>query len=129
MPPIVMGAAGTGAMGSLDLMHSILLDPALGKLREADSIDGSRAVVDSFSVRAVFGGRKRARIRQIPRELGSQHPVLTDGQGLPLAVTWTSANRHDVTPWLPLVDAIPPLRWPRGADAPAAGAGAGRPGL
>jgi transposase len=32
----------------------------LAKLREADKIDWSRAVVDSGSVRAVLGGRKQA---------------------------------------------------------------------
>jgi transposase len=37
----------------------------LAKLRQADRIDWSRAVVDSASVRALFGGRKPARIRRI----------------------------------------------------------------
>jgi len=35
-------------------IHQVLLS----KLRQADQIDFSRAVVDSISVRAVFGGRK-----------------------------------------------------------------------
>lgn len=39
-------------------VHEVLL----AELRGADAIDWSRAVVDSASVRAVFGGRKRARI-------------------------------------------------------------------
>ena len=42
-------------------IHEVLL----AKLREAESIDWSRAVVDSASVRAVLGGRKPARIPQI----------------------------------------------------------------
>jgi transposase len=33
--------------------------------READQLDWSRAAVDLSSVRAVFGGRRRARIRRI----------------------------------------------------------------
>jgi len=37
-------------------LHRLLLN----KLREADKIDWSRAVVDSMSVRAVFGGRRPA---------------------------------------------------------------------
>jgi len=41
-------------------IHQVLLN----KLRQADEIDFSRAVVDSASVRAVFGGRKQG---QIPR--------------------------------------------------------------
>ena len=47
--------------GIWDKIHHVLLN----KLRQADQIDFSRAVVDSASVRAVFGGRKRARIPQI----------------------------------------------------------------
>jgi transposase len=39
-------------------MHQVLLE----KLQEADRIDWSRAIVDSSSVRAVFGGRSPARI-------------------------------------------------------------------
>jgi transposase len=46
-------------------VHRLLLD----KLREADKIDCSRAVVDSTSVRAVFGGRRRGRIRRIDGEM------------------------------------------------------------
>ncbi len=38
-----------------DVHHELL-----NRLREADKIDWSRAVVDSASVRAVFGGRKPA---------------------------------------------------------------------
>ncbi len=47
--------------GVWDTIHRVLLN----KLREADQIDFSRAVVDSGSVRAVFGGRKQAPIPRI----------------------------------------------------------------
>ena len=50
-------------------VHEVLL----AKLREADQIDWSRAVVDSAGVRAVFGGRKRA---QTPR-IGANPVVST----------------------------------------------------
>ena len=46
-------------------VHEVLL----ARLREADKIDWSRAVVDSSSVRAVFGGRRPARIRRIDEDL------------------------------------------------------------
>jgi len=46
--------------GLWDKIHQVLLS----KLRQADQIDFSRAVVDSASVRAVFGGPKQA---QTPR--------------------------------------------------------------
>jgi transposase len=42
-------------------IHQILLS----HLRQADKIDWSRAVIDSASVRAVFGGTKPAPIRRI----------------------------------------------------------------
>jgi transposase len=44
-----------------DEIHRLLLN----KLRQADQIDFSRAVVDSASVRAVFGGQKPAPTPQI----------------------------------------------------------------
>jgi transposase len=36
--------------------------------------------------------------------------VITDGKGVPLAVTLTGGNRNDVTQLLPLIEAIPPVR-------------------
>lgn len=48
------------------------------------------------------------------RKAGSKHHVVTDGNGIPLAVTVTGANQHDVTQLIPLVDAIPPVRGKRG---------------
>jgi transposase len=47
--------------GVWNRIHRVLLS----ELRGADRIDFSRAVVDSDSIRAVFGGRKLARILQI----------------------------------------------------------------
>jgi len=49
-----------------DKIHQILLK----NLREKDKIDFSRAVVDSPSVRAVFGGQKRARMQRIDGNWG-----------------------------------------------------------
>ena len=45
---------------------------------------------------------------------GSKHHVITDAQGIPLAVRLTGANSHDVTQALKLVDAIPALKGKRG---------------
>jgi transposase len=47
--------------GVWDKIHEVLLS----KLRKADQIDFSRAIVDSSSVRAVFGGQKQAQILRI----------------------------------------------------------------
>lgn len=38
---------------------------------------------------------------------GSKHHVLTDAQGIPLAVSLTGGNRNDVAQLLPLVDKVP----------------------
>lgn len=38
---------------------------------------------------------------------GSKHHVITDAQGIPLAVSLTGGNRNDVTQLLPLLDKIP----------------------
>lgn len=38
---------------------------------------------------------------------GSKHHLITDGQGIPLAITLTGGNRNDVTQLLPLLDKIP----------------------
>lgn len=51
--------------GVWDRLHRVFLD----KLRAADRIDFSRAVVDSGSVRAVGGGKKRG---QTPRTAASR---------------------------------------------------------
>ncbi len=47
--------------GVWDKIHKVLLS----RLRQTEQIDFSRAVVDSASVRAVFGGRKQDQTRQI----------------------------------------------------------------
>jgi len=43
------------------------------------------------------------------RKKGSKHHLVTDANGVPLAVKLTGANRHDVTQLLSLVDSIPPI--------------------
>ena len=52
--------------GVWDQLHRVLLD----KLRAADQIDWSRAVVDSASVRAVGGAKKPARTPRIAANPG-----------------------------------------------------------
>lgn len=36
--------------------------------------------------------------------------MITEAHGTPLAVTHTGGNRNDVTPLIPLLKAIPPVR-------------------
>ncbi|MEV1286471.1 transposase [Micromonospora sp. NPDC049679] len=52
------------------------------------------------------------------RKPGSKHHVITDPGGLPLAVTLTGGNRHDVTRLLPLIDKFPPIKDIRGRPRP-----------
>lgn len=41
---------------------------------------------------------------------GSKRHLICDGQGIPLAIQLTAANRNDSQQALPLVDSIPPLQ-------------------
>jgi transposase len=48
------------------------------------------------------------------RKLGSKHHVLTCGRGNPLAVKTSAGNVNDITQFIPVVDAVPPVRGRRG---------------
>ena len=61
-------------------IHTVLLS----KLRGADKIDFSRAIVDSSSVRAVLGGPKRGRTRQIAGKKGQNTISSPKLRGFPL---------------------------------------------
>ena len=60
---------------------------------------------------------------------GSKHHLIVDAHGIPLAVTVTGGNRHDVTQLLPLLDAVPPDPRPARAAAPQAPRAVRRPRL
>ena len=96
--------------GIWDLMHFAMLD----WLAHYDQIDWSRAVVDSCSVRAVYGGDQTGPNPTDRAKRGSKRHVICDGRGVPLAVRLTGANRNDSKEALALVDAIPPLQGERG---------------
>ena len=87
-----------------DRLHQVLLS----KLRGAERIDFSRAIADSFSIRALelekTGPKPTDR-----RRPGSKHHVLTDAKGIPLSAILTKANRNDFAQLLSLVEAIPPI--------------------
>ena len=61
-----------------------------------------------------FGGAKTGPNPTDRRKAGSKHHIITDARGVPFAAILTSANTHDVTQLLPLVEAIPPVRGKRG---------------
>jgi len=60
------------------------------------------------------GGAKTGPNPTDRRKKGTKHHIITEAQGIPLAVRVTEANRHDVTQLLALVDGIPPIRGKRG---------------
>nr|WP_245738227.1 IS5 family transposase [Streptomyces sparsogenes] len=91
--------------GVWDKLHLVLLK----KLRSAKQLDWSRAVIDSSHVRAARPGPKSGPSPVDRARPGSKHHVLTDGQGIPLAVSLTGGNRNDVTQLLPLLDKVPPV--------------------
>jgi hypothetical protein len=87
----------------------------LADLQATHKIDWYRAIVDSSSVRAPCGGDKTGPNPTDRRKLGSKHHLITDANGIPLAVILTEANRHDVTQLIPLIDKIPHVKGQRGA--------------
>lgn len=66
-------------------------------------IDFSRAVINSSSVSRI-GGAKTGPNPTDRRKKGTKHHIITEAQGIPLAVHVTEANRHDVTQLLLLLD-------------------------
>lgn len=91
-----------------------LWQSVLAELQAAGQLSWERAVVDSSSVRAGHGGEKTGKSPVDRGKLGSKHHLLVEGRGIPLAVSLTGANRHDITQLLTLVESIPPVRGRRG---------------
>jgi transposase len=91
------------ADGTWDKIPKVLL----AKLRHADKIDWSRALIDSRFVRAAYGGEKTGPSPVDRSKPGSKHHGITDANGLPLASSVTAANRNDVTEMAPLVNKLP----------------------
>nr|WP_107393290.1 IS5 family transposase [Streptomyces agglomeratus] len=90
-----------------------LHETLLARLRGADALDFSRAVVDGSHIRAKRGS-KTGRSPVDRGRSGSKHHLLTDATGIPLAATLTGGNRNDVTQFIPLLQAVPPVRGKRG---------------
>jgi transposase len=92
--------------GVWEQLHKVLLE----ELQETDTIDWSRAAIDSIKARAVGGGDATGPNPTDRGKLGTKHHVLTDAHGIPLATKITGANVPDVNECLPLVDKVPPVR-------------------
>ena len=92
--------------GIWQLIHFAVLD----WLARSERIDWSCAVVDGSLIRAVFGGQKTGPNATDRAKLGSKRHLICDGQGVPLAIQLTGANRNDSQQALALIDAVPPLQ-------------------
>jgi transposase len=89
--------------GTWPKVHRVLLD----RPRGADTIDWSRALIDSSSVRAAYGGEATGPSPVDRAKAGSKHHGITDANGIPLASSVTAANTNDITPLAPLFNTIP----------------------
>ncbi len=83
-------------------LHAALLT----ELRRATLLDLDDCGVDGSPVRALKGDHVGPSPVDRARP-GSEHHLLADRHGTPLAVTLTGGNRPDVTQLLPLLDAVP----------------------
>ncbi|HMB04070.1 MAG TPA: IS5 family transposase [Isosphaeraceae bacterium] len=91
-----------------------LLHALLDRLGREGLLDWSKAVVDSQSYRAVFGGFRTGPNPRDRAKKGSKRHLLVDGKGTPLAVEITGAQRNESLLAMPLLDDVPPIRQPRG---------------
>ncbi|MCX4458561.1 IS5 family transposase [Streptomyces sp. NBC_01728] len=91
-----------------------LHESLLAELNAAGALDWSRAVIDGSHVRALKGGPKTGPSPVDRARTGSKHHLITEGHGIPLAVSLTGGNRNDVTQLIPLIQAVPPVRGRRG---------------
>jgi transposase len=86
----------------------------LDELQSEGQLSWERGVVDRSSVRAGHGGEKTGKSPVARGKLGSKHHLLVEGRGVPLSMSLTGANRHDITQLMKLVENIPKVRGKRG---------------
>ncbi|PYE49471.1 IS5 family transposase [Deinococcus yavapaiensis] len=79
-------------------------------LASRSAIDWSRASVDSASVRALSRGDVTGPNPTDRGRLGTKRHLVVDGQGVPLGVVLSGANRHDSACFEAVLDAIPGIR-------------------
>ncbi|MDJ0391702.1 IS5 family transposase [Roseomonas sp. E05] len=94
------------AAGVWSRLHKVLLE----RLQAAEALDWSRAALDSASIGAKRGG---AAVGPNPTDRGkpgTKRHLVTDGQGTPLGLTLSGANRHDSRMLAATLDAVPRVR-------------------
>jgi hypothetical protein len=70
--------------------------------------------MDSLSVRAKRGGELTGPNPTDRGKPGSKYHLLVDRRGIPLAAGLSAANIHDSMLLEPMVEAVPPVKGPRG---------------
>jgi transposase len=91
-------------------LHHLLLD----QLGRDGQLDWSRACLDSLSVRAKRGGCLTGPNPTDRDKPGSKYHLLVGRGGIPLTVGLSAANTHDSLLLEQMVDAVPPVKGPRG---------------
>ncbi|WP_434976543.1 IS5 family transposase [Streptomyces puniciscabiei] len=91
-------------------LHRAVLD----ELGVRGEVDWTSAIVDAASVRAKKGGSLTGPNPVDRGKKGSKLHVLSDAQGIPLAVAVSGANMHDSLALKPLILGIPAVRSRRG---------------
>ncbi|MFE9889268.1 IS5 family transposase [Streptomyces scopuliridis] len=91
-------------------LHRAVLD----ELGARGEVDWTSAIVDAASVRAKKGGSLTGPNPVDRGKKGSKLHVLSDAQGIPLAVAVSGANMHDSLALKPLIRGIPAVRSRRG---------------
>jgi len=91
-------------------LHELLL----AELRGAGVLDFSRAAIDFSHLRAMEGGPATGLSPVDRGKTGSKHHLIVEAHGIPLVTITAGGNRNDVTPLMPLIHAIPPVRGVRG---------------
>jgi transposase len=96
--------------GVWDRLHRTLLD----ELSEADQMDWERTCLASTSIPTTTGNLPRGRIQRIAANQARNATVCSNRRGTPLTCHLTGANQHDSDVFEQVVDAMPPIRCPRG---------------
>ena len=93
------------SLGVWQQLHALLL----AELNAADLIDWSRAIIDGTFAKAPEGGEETGPNPTDRSKFGSKHHVMTDANGIPLAVVLTAANVPDVVPVMQVLTAMQPV--------------------
>jgi transposase len=96
--------------GVWDRVHKQLLKP----LAEAKVLDTDRVVIDSASVRALFGGEHTGPTPTDRSKNGCKRHIICDANGIPLVIQTGPANQRDEEMVEPMLKQFPRLRDKRG---------------